>query len=444
MSRQRSEGKEQEGSALIIAIFVLFLLSSMGAALLYMADSDVKMNKAGLRAKAAFYQAEAGLEDARNALRVQNLASANPAGFSDELLVAAGAGGTIQLNPATIAPVYNSAGQVTGFTGYGDDVPLRSFTAFNGGWHAAFLTNDPIEGRTNLTDVNDRLMITSIGATSDRSVEVIQAIVDRDALPALPATITMLGPTPTNFAGGSSGAKNYDGDDCEGASPYVGIPGLHMPVVGGLGSASEAFLASELGSKGGTYNSGGYTGGNVVDDSTTTTDPIWTPVISSQWTTCSSLQSLALSVRSTADYICTTASPCSHWGTSTISTITYVEGDLDLGPGGSGKGLLWVTGTLTLRGNTSWEGAVIVVGEGDFQRNGGGNGHTWGGIIVANIAGADGVYGTGDDCTGGTGGFRPANFDTSGGGNHDTDYCSDAINQAMNGFPMKILDFRQR
>lgn len=444
MINPRAENKQQEGSALVLAIFVLFLLSSMGIALLYMTDSDLKMNKAGLRAKAAFYQAEAGLEDARNALRVKNLASANPSSYSDELAAAAGANGTIQLDPATLAPIYNSAGQVTGFTGYGDDVPLRSFTTLNGGWHAAFLTNDPIDGRTSKTDTNDRLMITSIGATSDRAVEVIQAIVDRKRLPSLPATVTMLGPAPAEFTGGSSGAQSYSGNDCASAAGYTGIPGLHMPVVGTIGSASQAAVVADIGGGKGTYNSGSHSGASVIDDSTTTTDPIWTTIIDPQWTTCMSLESLAASVRSVADYVCTSASSCSHWSTSTISTITYVDGDLNLGPGDSGKGLLWVTGTLSMRGNTNWEGSVIVVGKGNFQRSGGGDGHTWGGIVVANIAGPDGIYGNADDCTGGTGGYLPATYDSSGNGKQDIDYCSDAINQSMGGFPFKIVDFRQR
>ena len=95
----------------MVAIFVLFLLTSMGAALLFVADSDVKMNKAGLRAKTAFYQAEAGLEAARNALRVENLASAYPTSFSDELDAAAGGDDLIQFDPATIALRVRQRGQ---------------------------------------------------------------------------------------------------------------------------------------------------------------------------------------------------------------------------------------------------------------------------------------------------------------------------------------------
>ena len=62
------------------------------------------------------------------------------------------------------------------------------------------------------------------------------------------------------------------------------------------------------------------------------------------------------------------------------------------------------------------------------------------------IAGPDGIYGNGDDCTGPgpDPGMSAITYDTSGGGNHDTVYCSDAISQALNGLPFEIVDFRQR
>jgi hypothetical protein len=106
--------------------------------------------------------------------------------------------------------------------------------------------------------------------------------------------------------------------------------------------------------------------------------------------------------------------------------------------------LLWITGRANLNGSTNWEGTIFVVGEGQFVRSGGGSGHTWGGILLANIAGADGAYGTGYDCTGGTGGFMPTSFTTSGGGSHETIYCTDAINASMGGLPIELKEFRQR
>jgi Tfp pilus assembly protein PilX len=429
----------EKGSALVIAIFSLFLVATMGISLLYLADSDVKLNQAGLRAKKAFYLAEAGLEEGRKALRAQNIASTDPSGLSDELAAAAGTGGVIDASPTTIAPVWNSAGQVTGFTGYGNDVPLKAFTAFGGGWYAAFLTNDSVDGIANKTDSNDRVMITAIGAGTDRSVEVVQSIVELDSLPALPAVVTMLGPTPVAFDGGSSNSKKFNGNDCQGATGYNKIPGLSMPTVGTMGPAQQAYVQANT--TGPTFTSGGYTGAQTVDDSTSLLDPRWTVTANPSWSDCSYLKEMADRIKNSADYVCTSGSPCTHWATSTTSTITYVDGDINLP---AGKGLLWVTGTVTVNGSTDWEGTIYVVGKGQFIRSGGGSGHTWGGIVIADIAGPDGVWGTGDDCTGGTNGFMGASFTTSGGGSHDTVYCTDAINQANSGLPMVVKDFRQR
>jgi hypothetical protein len=440
MTTPRTPNDKEKGSALVIAIFALFLVASMGIAVLFLADSDVKMNKAGVRSKTAFYLAEAGLEDARKALRAANMASLNRGSLSDELVTAAGSGGVIQADPTTIAPVYDASGQVTGFTGYGNDVPLRPFTPFGDGSYAAFLTNDSVDGWTSTTDGNDRVIITAIGAGTDRSVEIVQAVVELDGF-SLPATITILGPPPTTFSAGSSSSKVYSGDDCVGVTGATGVANLHMPVIGTIGTASQAFVQANI--AGPTFTSGTYSGANTVDDSTSTSDPRWSVTIDPILTNCSTLRGLTDRMKASADYVCTAASPCSHWATSTTSTITYVDGNLTAPP--AGKGILVVNGQLSFNGSDLWEGPIFVVGTGQFTRTGGGSGHTWGGIVVANIAGPDGVFGNGDDCTGGTGGFGAVSFfNTNGGGNHDTVYCTDLINLGISALALRVQDFRQR
>jgi hypothetical protein len=59
--------------------------------------------------------------------------------------------------------------------------------------------------------------------------------------------------------------------------------------------------------------------------------------------------------------------------TTNIHSITYVDGDLDLGGNVTGNGILVVTGTLTLHGDFAWNGIVFVVGDGHFEGKGGGN-----------------------------------------------------------------------
>ena len=50
---------------------------------------------------------------------------------------------------------------------------------------------------------------------------------------------------------------------------------------------------------------------------------------------------------------------------------------------GSGSGIILVTGTLTMNGNPSFNGLILVIGKGNVQKNGGGNGTLDGSLFVA-------------------------------------------------------------
>src|SRR5256885_15564633 len=115
---------KERGSALIMAIFILVLLTGMGVALLFVGENEVKMSQVDVRSKQVFYFAEAGLEDARETLRVNNLnaaPAANKLSLSDDLTTAAGANGVIDFDAANLKAVYNGSGHGTGFTGDGHE-----------------------------------------------------------------------------------------------------------------------------------------------------------------------------------------------------------------------------------------------------------------------------------------------------------------------------------
>jgi Tfp pilus assembly protein PilX len=431
--------RDERGSALVMAIFVLVLLTAMGAALLFVSENEMKTGQVDLRSKTVFYASEAGLEDARETLRVMNLAGANAAlrgSFNDELTAAAGPNGAIDFDPATLKPVFDANGDATGFSGYGDDMPLKGMTAFGGGKYAAFLTNDAVDGRAGLSDSNERVMITAIGTGPNQSSEIVQAIVERDPFPSMPSTITMIGPLP-NFDGGNSNSKKYVGDDCAG-----GVAGLSVPTVGVIGSAAEASAEAGV-HKPNTYTSGGATGLATVTNISGSIDP--------SWKDCNYLHDLARKVRGAADVVGTSSTPNSSLGTTASRKIVYIEGDYTVGGGYNGGGLLWVTGTLTFDGNASWAGTIFTVGKGNFQRTGGGNGVISGANFVANVAGPDGLMWTSDDCSGPDGilgnsddGPAAATYNNTGGGTGDTKYCTTDISSSQDEFPFKIVSFRQR
>jgi hypothetical protein len=111
-------------------------------------------------------------------------------------------------------------------------------------------------------------------------------------------------------------------------------------------------------------------------------------------------------------------------GTSAAPLTTFIDNyggaAVDLGAGYQGCGLLIVTGPLITHGNTDFEGLILVLGNGTFNRDGNGNGHIDGGIIVANFD----PNGTGDA-------FGNPVFSVNGGGTSDVRYNSDAIRKAF-------------
>ena len=101
--------------------------------------------------------------------------------------------------------------------------------------------------------------------------------------------------------------------------------------------------------------------------------------------------------------------------------LTFVDGDLTLEAGNpSGQGTLIVTGKLTLKGNFNWNGVIMVLGQGNVLRNGGGQGNIYGAMFVAKFA----KVGLNSDV------FQAPTFDTTGGGSANIQYSCSAIDMA--------------
>jgi hypothetical protein len=106
---------------------------------------------------------------------------------------------------------------------------------------------------------------------------------------------------------------------------------------------------------------------------------------------------------------------------NTDGVFTFVDGDLVLGPGNpTGQGTLVVTGKLTLDGNFNFNGVIMVLGKGEVYRSGGGSGNIFGAMFIAKFA----ASGLDSDQ------FGAPVFDTSGGGNANIQYSTDAVDRA--------------
>ncbi|HEX3280816.1 MAG TPA: hypothetical protein VHR36_06255, partial [Pyrinomonadaceae bacterium] len=80
---------------------------------------------------------------------------------------------------------------------------------------------------------------------------------------------------------------------------------------------------------------------------------------------------------------------------------TFVDGDATL-PNDGGRGLLVVTGTLTVSGSKTFDGLVLVLGDGVINRTGGGSATNFGAFVLARF--------------GSSGGFLNPSFVSSGSG----------------------------
>lgn len=515
-ARLSNPDDRSRGSALLAAIFVITLLTAMGVFLLFVSQTEVRMNQADHRSKQAFYLAEAGTERGREQVRLAFVASSS-GDMQPLITTAAGANHTIDFNPANVRPQFSGT-TLTGFTGTGDDVPIVSTTTLGGGTYTVYLTNDPAEGETNTSDANNRVMVTGLGVTSNGSFEMAQVIIRPGTIfPTPPATITLLGPNPdvddkggkgwmnvecpkqTDYApkgskvyvdgvlmGTSKIYRAYNGTDCadyrvmnglgpDGKHPKLdnvsgtgGVPGLYFPTYGVVDNAGETKVEHDMAGSKVDYLSnlpgtrtqivrpavpvGGYQEDDTVANLSDATEPT---VIGSglgpldpTWTSCTAVKAIVERLKVDADYLCVPPATCTLPSLS-ASSITFINGDWRVPCGYEGYGLLAVTGQLDFPGSASWHGMIFVVGEGHFYRvKQTGYGNVTGGIVVADIAGPDKIYGNADDCTGGSGGFGTAEFDEGKGKEYrgSNIYCSAQIDQANPGYkepPIKD-SFRQR
>jgi len=435
----------ERGSALVLATFVLLILTAMGLALVALSHSEMLMNRGDLRAKHVFYVAEAGLEDAR-----LSLLATEDGDWTNDLQAVAGANGVIDFDPTLIeAAIVDSDGVLTGlqFSATVDDTPLRDPVYFASaeppGWYLVYLTNDAAETTQVTTDSNDRVMLTAVGVGSRLSMEVVQAIIEPDQpLPSVPqAAITMLGETPPSFDNGNSNAQSHIGDDC-------GVPGAaYVPIVGAVTDAGRAQIQSDAHQLDSDhFNSGPYGGEDTIANLADAADPVvGGNTIDPLWLDCESLKQLVIDLTALADYYCNTDTMSCDPPAMSAGQITVIDGDFTANT--DSEGLLLVTGELTYWGNTQWDGIVLVIGEGRMLRSGGGNGQPDGGVVIANVdPSIGGPYATKIDwCTeAGIDGFGQASYDTSGGGSSEVTYCSENIDASNPVDTYEITEFLQR
>lgn len=320
--------------------------------------------------------------------------------------------GTVNLASTTLQVTFDKSSIKADGTNYalnlgGADPEVLDLT------YALSPATTPIQARVTSPDPK-RLLLRSYGFGARGSEKRLEMLVTRANLEfEAPAGVTIQGAddcTPLVLDTGSSGSKWYSGIDYSGVDPQrptFAVTGCDQDdAVLGI-KKPDTVVDPEIGVL-----------ANDNDAAGTVERPSFLDSPAKARAYLSALQAKAESV---GRYF----KPGSGSATTVADPIdspqfTFVDGDCTLA---DGAGFLVVTGKLTMRGNTNFRGAILVLGEGVLERDGGGNGEILGGITIARF-----------DRTAGP--FLAPTFTTNGGGNSNVQYDSQSvlrgINSAMN------------
>ncbi len=432
--------KSEKGAALLTTLLAAILLLSAGLALL----TSVSLSTTGLidsTAEAQAYSgAEAGLEATLNVFRGNVVPDASLNGTLMNFRNAA--------NPATANKTADSwatgtsaSSRLSGWLPYSYQnpndandwrVPITANYAPTTGIGYKITVSDPddsgpIATRKITTDATyqpSRLMIRSEGYGPKGALKRLEMIIAPTAFDFTPpATVLVRGNDdgesviPT-FNIGNSNAKSYSGFD-------NAAPANSIPVFGVTHGNDLTAVTNEINSA----KPNTLSGVDKVKALEISDLPVFLQDADSARAFLNEMQATAA-----AEGRYFTSTPASY-GTTANPKFTFCDGDCDLS---TGAGLLIVTGTLTASGNVGFQGVILVLGEGVFQRNGGGNGDTMGAIVVARF---DRTWP--EDENDEEHPFLSPTYDMNGGGNSTTGYDSAQVRNALGVLGVRTVGLRE-
>lgn len=485
---QKTRRRSEEGIALLIAIFVLLLISVVAISLLVSSGTETALGANYRTSSTVYYAAIAGLEEARGRLLPKNpnyLGPSIPAlTYGTTLPVGQAIYVLNQLPGETIVPwdssdkYYDyeyqtefgvsassntSALSVWNNSPGGIPGPIYKWVRINAATEQSLyldLDNDGnidrapaifydpfhtssgsawpslVVGQT-ATSVQ-ALQITALAELPNGTRKILQYLVaPMEYNLNFPSALTMDGNNVT-FSVPSSGAFYVSGTDQN--DPLNTLPNGCTPgpnSVYGVGytnnaDASQPNISTAITSGGNPNN---YTGSG---GSTPNVKFVGSGVTSlaANLQTVSGINALVQTITQNADVVINgpaTQSDMPAAMSLTNPMTVVVNGDLTFnGWHNTGFGILLVTGTFTYDPDASWDGLVLVIGNGVIYSHQGGAGKFYGAMLVANTTG-----GTGNQ-------LGPSSFDfTSGAGSDGIYYSSCWVNYVQAPYSFKVLSFRE-
>lgn len=451
----------QRGAALVIAIFSLMLISIVATSLILTAGTQSAIKSNYKSAMHAFYDAKAGLEEARGRLWPSALnpnpitACVFPTGPPMQVgqvcyIVNPSAGETVDptnLDPANPYADFEykdewdravTAAAVQPFIPSVSPVPSSNIAGPLYKWvritprtnlSAKFPGDNTalsFDGRnTNSAGVGAQVLtITSLAVTPYGSRRMVQYAVAPNslasALPVFPSSLTLDGNDVVFKGPSSQNGFHINGNDLD-TSPGV-------PAIGFTNSSDSSDVAKAAVPSANYLSPSGVSAIGVVS---------LPPVLQ----TPSSLNSLVQAITRSADLVLTPPTGTALDQTSLPSTmsasnpvVVVVNGDFNLHGYGTGYGLLLVTGKLDYDPDASWKGLILVIGQGIFTSTKAGAGEIDGAVFIAKTL--DSANNSLADPN-----LGAASFTQTGGGK-GIRYSSSWVTRAQ-ALPYQVLSFRE-
>jgi hypothetical protein len=363
-SRKTSDRHGEKGAALIISILIATLLLAVAGTVILTTGMSATTSIESTAELQAYYAAESGLEDALNVIRghvaPHGIASTTRMNFRNAVDPAKS---NIPSDPSTVA-------RLTAWLDYDSDD--WRVTPVGGNYSYSVVVTDPDDpnGATRTADASyrpSRIQVQSTGYGPNGSVKNMEMIVQKTFFEFDPNAMLVMRGSDANIAMtfdiGTSASKFYTGHD--NATAVANLPTF------GVTHANDKVVADNAITKGATVEE---VSTQIVANSDL---PEWLQTADKARAFLTDMQLVG---RSMGRYFTSLSGVA---GTDASPKFTFVDGNASLA---GGAGLLIVTGTLTMNGNPTFKGIILVLGDGVILRDGGGSGNIWGSIYVAKFA----------------------------------------------------------
>jgi hypothetical protein len=364
----------------------------------------------------AYYAAESGLEDALNIIRGHVAPHGIPNTTRMNFLTA------VDPDLSNHPDDDSTTGRLTAWLDYDSDDWRVTPTGGNYSYSVVVIDPDDPDGAKRDTDIAyrpRRIQVQSTGYGPNGSIKNMEMIVEKTNFDFTPnAMLVMRGSDAgigMTFDIGTSNSKFYTGHDNAIAKP-------NLPTFG-VTHAADKVIADDAITKGATVQA-------VATEIVAINDlPPWLQTADKARTFLNDMQLVARSMGRFFTSLNGVA------GTEASPKFTFVNGNANLD---GGAGILIVTGTLTMNGNPTFKGIILVLGDGKILRDGGGSGQVLGSIYVARFARSWPAAENGLSHP-----FLAPTFLTDGAGTSDLKYDSVWVQQARDALGDIVRDIRE-